>query len=144
MIQTIDEIEFFLPMAKIPTVTHQEQRITVRRGKPLVYDGPRLKAARQLFLAALRPYAPEEPWDGPIELVVKWLFPMPLSRKVPDGGWKITKPDTDNLIKLLKDCMAERGYFVNDSRVCSEINQKFFAATPGIYCLLRKLDGRGD
>jgi len=144
MMMIDDMIEFFLPLTKIPTVTHQEQRIAVKRGKPVVYEGMGLKRARRLFLDGVAPYAPLAPWDGPIELVVKWCFPIPKSRAVPDGAWKITKPDTDNMIKLFKDCLADAGYFVNDSRICSEINQKFFAATPGIYCLLRKLDGRGD
>ena len=30
-------IEFFLPMKKIPTTTHQQKKVTARFGKPIFY-----------------------------------------------------------------------------------------------------------
>lgn len=43
------ETEFFLAMNP-PTVTHQEHKITVVKGKPIFYDPPELKAARQKLM----------------------------------------------------------------------------------------------
>ena len=37
---------------------------------------------------------------------------------------KDTKPDTDNLQKLLKDCMTAVGFWVDDAQVCSELTEK--------------------
>lgn len=50
-----------------------------------------------------------------------------------DGEYRITKPDTDNLQKLLKDCMTDVGFWEDDAQVASEICEKFWAEVPGIY-----------
>ena len=50
-----------------------------------------------------------------------------------DGEYRVTKPDTDNLQKLLKDCMTTVGFWKDDAVVCREIVEKFWAEVPGIY-----------
>ena len=52
--------EFFLAMNP-PTVTHQEHKVAVVNGKPVFYDPPELKAARQKLMAHLGGEVPEEP-----------------------------------------------------------------------------------
>lgn len=130
-------IEFFIPMKKIPTVTHQQKKWTVRNGKPQSYEPEKLKETRAMFMELLAPYVPEEPMDGPLRLTTKWLFPK--IKGTTNGQYKHTKPDTDNLVKLLKDCMERTGFYVNDSRVASEIIEKFWADTVGIYVRLESL-----
>ena len=100
-------IEFFLSMKKIPTTTHQQKKVAVVNGKPKFYEPQKLKEARDLFSTLLAPYAPNEKIEGPIRLTVKWLFPK--IKKATHGQYKTTKPDTDNLQKLLKDCMTDLG-----------------------------------
>lgn len=53
------------------------------------------------------------------------------------------KPDTDNLQKLLKDCMTARGFWKDDAQVASEICEKFWAERPGIYICVEELKGCG-
>lgn len=130
-------IEFFIPMKKIPTVTHQQKKVRVIHGKPQFYEPDELKETRAMFMELLAPYAPEEPMDGPLRLTTKWLFPR--IKGTYDGQYKHTKPDTENLLKLPKDCMQELGFFVNDSRVASEITEKFWSDTVGIYVRLENL-----
>lgn len=130
-------IEFFIPMKKIPTVTHQQKKVRVVNGKPQFYEPDELKETRAMFMELLAPYAPEEPMDGPLRLTTKWLFPR--IKGTYDGQYKHTKPDTENLLKLPKDCMQELGFFVNDSRVASEITEKFWSDTVGIYVRLENL-----
>lgn len=130
-------IEFFIPMKKIPTVTHQQKKVRVIRGKPQFYEPDELKETRAMFMELLAPYAPEEPLDGPLRLTTKWLFPK--INGTTNGQYKHTKPDTENLLKLPKDCMQELGFFVNDSRVASEITEKFWSDTVGIYVRLENL-----
>lgn len=132
------EFHFFMPMIP-PTVTHQEKSIHVVHGKPIPYEPARLKAARSKLTAHLSKHRPLSPLNGPVELVVKWLFPF--SGGHHDGQWKTTKPDTDNLQKLLKDCMMDLGFWKDDAQVCSEIIQKFWAVHPGIYIEVRELEG---
>lgn len=130
------EISFFMPMIP-PTVTHQEKDITVRNGKPIVYEPAELKAARSKLMAHLAKYAPKHPCIGPIRLVTKWLFPI--TGKHFDGEWKTTKPDTDNLDKMLKDCMTQLHFWKDDAEVCSEIIEKFWGEHPGIYIVVREM-----
>ena len=59
--------------------------------------------------------------------------------KINLGEYRITKPDTDNLNKLLKDCMTEVCFWKDDSLVASEIIEKFWADKPGIYIKIEEL-----
>lgn len=144
-------INFFLPMLP-PTVTQQEHDFKVVRGRVVVYDPPRLRDARQKFTALLAREAakaqrtmdgePLLPLEGPIRLVTKWLFPT--DDEHDDGQWKTTPPDTDNLIKLFKDCMTRTGWWLDDAQVCSEITEKFYADRPGIYVRVERITQNDD
>ena len=128
--------EFFIRMLP-PTVTHQEKKTHVVDGKPYYYEPSGLKAARSKLEAYLAGYVPEQPYTGAVRLLVKWCFPI--SGKYRDGEYKTSRPDTDNLQKLLKDVMTTLGYWKDDALVASEITEKFWAATPGIYVCIEGL-----
>lgn len=127
--------EFFMAMNP-PTVTHQEHKVTVVNGKPIFYDGPELRAARQKLTAHLARRKPERRYECGVRLIVKWCFPKGAHS---DGEYRVTKPDTDNLQKLLKDCMTTCGFWVDDALVASEIVEKFWADTAGIYIRIEEL-----
>jgi len=129
-------IQFFCRMLP-PTVTHQEHKVRVVRGKPHFYEPQELKDARSKLLAHIGPHAPAKPLRGPVRLVVKWLFPI--RGKHQDGEWKCTRPDTDNLVKLLKDVMTDAGFWRDDAQVTSEINEKFWSALPGLFVSVEEL-----
>ena len=128
-------MEFFMAMIP-PTVTYQEKKLQVRQGKPIVYEPERLSDARQKLRAHLGGHRPAAPMEGGLRLLVKWCFPR---GRHPDGTYRITKPDTDNLQKLLKDCMTVEGFWKDDAQVASEICEKFWAETPGIYIRVEEL-----
>lgn len=128
-------MEFFLPMIP-PTATAQEHKVMVKNGRPIFYEPTALKAARCKLEAYLLPHRPENQFRTGIRLTVKWLFPKGRHR---DGEYRTTKPDTDNLQKLLKDCMTRCGYWKDDALVCSEIVEKFWADTPGIYIRIEEV-----
>lgn len=123
--------EFFMPMKNVPTVTHQQKQVHVVNGKPIFYEPDELKAARSKLMAHLGQHVPDKKYMGAIRLIVKWCFPI--KGKHTDGEYKYTKPDTDNLQKLLKDCMTDCGFWKDDALVVSEIVEKFWAKLPGIY-----------
>ena len=127
-------MQFFLPM-KPPTVTHhaKELHAYMKGGKPcaVLHDSRELKDARAKLHAALAPFAPDKPFGGPVRLLVKWLFPA--GEKHRDGEWMTEKPDTENLNKALVDCMTQLGFWADDAQVVSEIIEKFWAKTPGVY-----------
>lgn len=127
--------EFFMAMDS-PTITQQEHKVMVRNGKPVFYNPPELNAAKVKLIGHLLKHVPEEKLDGPLELITKWCFPR---GRHGNGEYRITKPDTDNLQKMLKDCMTDCGYWKDDAQVCREITEKFWADIPGIYIRVSEL-----
>lgn len=132
-----NRLQFFMPM-KPPTKTYQEKRLGVdKKGKPFTYEDAELKAVRQKLMAHLGQHTPELPFDGAIHLIVKWCFPV-TGNHYP-GDWKTSKPDTDNLQKMLKDCMTACGFWKDDAQVVSEIVQKFYSGVTGIFIAIQPL-----
>ena len=130
------EIQFFMAMIP-PTVTAQEHKVTVKNGKPFIYDTPEIKNARDKLTAHLAKHKPKEPYSVGVRLIVKWLFPKGRHK---NGEYRITKPDTDNLQKLLKDCMTKSGFWKDDALVASEIVEKFWSDVSGIYIHIEELE----
>ena len=119
-----------------PTITHQQHKVKTVNGKPVFYDPPELKDARQKLTANLMLHIPEQPFKTAVRMTTKWLFPKGQHK---NGEWKTTKPDTDNMIKLLKDCMTVCRFWKDDALVVSEITEKFWADIPGIYVRIEEL-----
>ena len=133
--------EFFLPMIP-PAKTYQTHKVTCQNEKPVFYEPAELKAVRSKLMAHLGQYVPEKKYTSAVRLITKWCFPITGRRK--NGQYKTTKPDTDNLQKMLKDIMTELGYWKDDALVASEITEKFWAKIPGIYICIEKLEGEAQ
>lgn len=132
------KIEFFMPMRQPPTTTHQQKQVVIRNGKPIFYEPEDLKAARAQLMAHLAKHVPERKLKGPLQLIVKWCFPITGNRK--DGEYKDTRPDNGNSNKLLEDCMEDLGFFERgDQQIASLIVEHFWAELPGIYISLKEL-----
>jgi Holliday junction resolvase RusA-like endonuclease len=122
-----------------PTVTAQQAKVAVVGNRPMFYKPEKVKAARQMLIRHLKPFKPPSPYEGAIELHVVWLFPKGKSHK--HNEWRITKPDTDNLEKMLKDCMTEVGFWVDDAQVVKEVVEKLWSDEPtGISIEINVLD----
>ena len=132
-------MSFFLPMDP-PRTTAQQKRVAVSKsGKQVRFEGDALKAAHEKLKAYLAVHRPQRPMQGPVRLLVKWLF-WDRSGSHPDASYKITRPDTDNLQKMLKDVMTECGFWKDDAQVASEIVEKFWVRhKPGIYVEVHEL-----
>lgn len=75
----------------------------------------------------------------PLSLHVTFLMPRPKSRKLPaERSWHISKPDTDNLTKAVKDALTGICW-ADDCLVCREIVSKQYAAQgegPGVVVMI--------
>lgn len=129
-------IEFFLPIIP-PTSTHQMKQVQIVNGKPVFYEPQEVKAARQKLSACLGRHAPAEAFNGPVRLTTWWCFPI--KGKHQDGEYRTSSPDTDNLVKLLKDVMTELRFWKDDAQVASEVIEKYWAIIPGIYVKVESL-----
>lgn len=133
--------EFFMPMKKVPTTTHQQKqlnlKLSIEKGKPMFYEPENLQQARSKLMAHLGQHVPEKKYNDPIRLYVKWCFPV--TGKHTNGKYKYTKPDIDNSQKLLFDCMTDLGFWKDDSLIVSLIAEKFWADLPGIYIKIEEV-----
>lgn len=129
-------MNFFITMNP-PTATAQEHKVRVVKGKPMFYDPPEIKEAKALLIGHLAQHRPAAAMDGALSLRTLWLFPRGHHK---NGEWRVTKPDTDNLQKLLKDCMTRVGFWKDDAQVVRETVEKRWSDEPsGIYIEIEEL-----
>ena len=121
-------------------VTHQSgtRYTTARR----TYKTQALKDWEAELYRALKPYVPAEPFAGPISLDVTFHFRA--KRKKDYGTWKITRPDTDNMVKTLKDVMTRMGFWGDDSQIAFEICKKLYVDEPGIRIIVNQLTEKAE
>ena len=101
-----------------PRATAQERRAKRTAYGVKFYDPDSVKAAKEWYRIGLLSHRPEEPIHGPVAISVWFEFGTKVKRDI--GKWKTTKPDTDNMIKLLKDVMTELGFWDDDAQVVDE------------------------
>ena len=119
-----------------PTATAQQKGERVVGGYIHHYKKKNVAEAEAILRDALLPYIPETPIeDQPISLWVCWMFPYPKSAKKHQPGWyraKTTRPDGDNLNKMLKDVMTDMGFWKDDALISVELVTKVYSDEPGI------------
>jgi Holliday junction resolvase RusA-like endonuclease len=119
-----------------PTATAQQKGEKIIGNYIHHYKKKNVVKAEGILRDALLSYVPEEPITGkPILLSVRWMFPYPKSAKKHQPGVtraKITRPDTDNLNKMLKDVMTDMGFWKDDALIFSEMVTKVYSDEPGI------------
>lgn len=92
----------------IPNSTAQQRRMTAKGG----FLPPRTMQAKAFWQALMEKHAPPAPLTGPLSLIVIFYY-----QKKTKTLYKTTKPDLDNLMKMVQDAMQQTGYFVNDSQI---------------------------
>ena len=121
-----------------PTATAQMKKIGVVHGKPYIYTPQNVQKAKDEIIKHLRPFRPDKPMEGPLELRVSWFFLR--NKRHKHMEYRITKPDTDNLEKMLKDCMTYLGFWNDDAQVVAEYCEKVWSDEPtGISIEINKL-----
>ena len=76
------------------------------------YTTPRVRNAKDFYIIHLHKHAPKEPLKGAISLRIVFHFKTETKR-----GWKVTKPDVDNMAKLFIDAMTETGFWKDDNQI---------------------------
>lgn len=131
--------QFYLHFETMPKATSQQKGVSFRGGKPHFYEKGNVASAERAFLAELLPHRPKATSDKPIRLTVwfafdtknkkLWCKDMPKDAADEWAGftYKPTRPDTDNYLKLFKDCMTKSGFWVDDAQVVDEHIIKTYA-----------------
>lgn len=123
-------IDFYLSFDKVPKTTHQQRKFNFKTRTS--FEPASLRDARRIYMEQLKRYAPSVPFSGNIELTVHWYFETSIKKR--HLKRKYTRPDLDNLNKLLQDCLCKCGFFSDDARVTDLNLKKFWSFdNPGIY-----------
>lgn len=138
-------LEFFVDCHP-PSATAQHKSVRVVRARetgrptPIFFEAGAVKAARETLTRLLRRPAPPAPLAGPLKLTATWTFYWTKADekrrrrgRLPAWVPKVTRSDTDNLVKMLKDVMTERGYWADDAHVSAEYLRRGYGDRPGIH-----------
>lgn len=116
----MDSVKLIIPVS--PT-GQMRARHTVRGSFATTYKAPEQRSREETIKAFLAKHQPERPLDGPLLLGVKAYMPMPkMSREktaqaLAGALRPTTKPDLDNLVKQIKDCLTQMRYWQDDKLV---------------------------
>lgn len=117
---------FFLKCSQIPSGTAQERKLAVVRGRATSYPSTSYLKAKRTLTRLLRDHKPKYPIEGPVYLSVAYQYETTSKKKI--GTFKTTRPDGDNLLKVLKDRMTELGFWIDDAQVCVEEVSRYYVA----------------
>lgn len=118
----------------IPTAQARARHMTTKSGLSVSYKSANQKANERTLEALLAPYAPKAPLQGP--LVLEFVAALPVgksdSKKLREA--KLTglvapekKPDLDNILKNLIDCMTRLQFWTDDVQVVCLRCEKIYA-----------------
>ena len=132
--------ETFIPCVP-PTSTNQSQRglYVGKDGRPHVFTKTKGRNIENALCAILYAHRPPEdfPRDLPLRVEITLLFPyrktekksiVRESREIPHAS----RPDIDNLVKFLLDCMTRTGYWLDDGKIYDLPLRKLDAPKTGI------------
>lgn len=129
----IDDFAAFTP----PTTTAQQKGEAVTRGgKIRHYERAGVALARKRLTIAMGAIRPDSPFSGPTRVSVEWVRPWLASdsAKVRAAG-KVphpSRPDADNLAKLLLDVLTSLKFWHDDNLVTTLTVAKRRGGQPGI------------
>lgn len=102
-----------LTMEQIPKGTAQMKRYNGRTRT--YFKSQRLQQTEDFYLNELKAYAPTSPITGAVSLSIDFDYFTPTKKR--RGTWKTSRPDCDNLVKILIDCMTKLGFWLDDAQV---------------------------
>jgi len=124
--------EITMELLIIPTA---QRRVRFRSYGKFVgtHKAPEQVKAEDFIMDYLKPYVPENPMMGAIELTMRAVFPVPASKPqwwadaaLSGAISHIKKPDKDNIEKNILDCLQTMGFFKNDSQIFRSKTEKCY------------------
>ena len=132
---SMNAITFHLPIIP-PTTTSQQKRLVMVSGKPKFFHNQKHQQAEGDLLSLMSQHKPEKPFANPIRVTVKLVYPWRKSetkkRREQVEVAHTSKPDCDNIVKLINDCMTKLQFWVDDSQISTLIVIKRWGDNVGI------------
>lgn len=128
-----------------PKATHQGSMTIMKRRDGTQFVGKmqssKGKKTQDDLLSLLAPHRPHKPIGSPVVVSVEWAYPFRKSEPKKnrfDGLPCVTRPDCDNLAKLLLDCMTRLAFWNDDSQVYRLFFEKCYRHEPGIRVVVKE------
>lgn len=145
--RTIEFIHELIP----PNSTAQQRRMNSKGG----FLNAKGKLAQATWRAVMERHAPGKPLDGALEFKIILTYPhtrntCKKSNKIYSKTGvvvpipKTTRPDDDNLLKMIKDALTKCGYWHDDSQTFSTSISRYHHDTPGIYIKINEINEVGN
>lgn len=125
-------LKFTIPITPVGQMRARHSR----RG---TYKDPKQRQREEHLNLLIKRYRPPEPLKGPLLMGARVYLPIPKSKT---KKWKeqaraglirpVVKPDLDNAMKHLKDCMEQMGFFGNDMQIVGYLPEtgKYYSDNP--------------
>jgi Holliday junction resolvase RusA-like endonuclease len=111
-------------------------KISTRGGHARAYTPAKTRAAEETLAARAIQFRPKEPLACPLILTARFIMPIPSSMRrrdreiaAVDALPHTTRPDLDNLIKLLKDALSG-AFFLDDKQIYEVRATKHYGPFP--------------
>lgn len=115
-------------------------RAWVVNGKPIITSTAKgLSSWRRLVADVAQRFAPNEPWNGPVGIELRFGMPKPKSAPKKRRTWPDKRPDLDKLTRAVLDALTYV-VFSDDSQVVS-INATKDYGPPGVTVEVRRVLG---
>ena len=128
--------QFCLHFPTMPKGTAQQKGYNRKTGK--YFKKNTVATAEYEFKVRLIQHKPTKPSNKPIKLTI--LFNFDVKDKKLWGLPKTTRPDTDNYLKLFKDCMTDMRFWLDDSQVWDERVVKVYSEQASITVIYEETD----
>ncbi len=114
-----------------------------KNGKTHFTREPQRKYMEIVQLMACAKWRGGGPSNGPVELSIVAIYPWPerftpAMRSRPENIWKITKPDDDNIKKIIQDALIGIAYH-DDAQVAAGHCIKIHGDNPRVIVTVREL-----
>jgi|694.fasta_scaffold46918_10 Holliday junction resolvase RusA-like endonuclease len=123
-----------------PTSTHQANLRVLKTKTGRLFVGKMKKNKVTKWVDQMRPYLvrgkPLQPMEGAVRVCIRLYYTSPkyLLPKINKCKElvKTTKPDVDNVVKVILDEMTKCGYWLDDSQIWCITIEKYWSATPKV------------
>lgn len=130
-----------------PKATSQTKRLVLIGDKPRFFPKKEHAQAEQDLLNLCMPHRPTDPIKGPVMLEVHFVWPWRKSEPKRNTIWgnrpKDTRPDCDNLVKLVADVLTKLHFWGDDSQVADLRVSKAWGDKPGLTVKIEPIKGYG-
>lgn len=131
----------------IPTkATHQSSLRIMKSKSGRMFVGKFAKSGINSWIKefeySITKYKPPVPWDCPVQILIEFRFPWNKStpkKYLNREEWKTTRPDLDNMEKVVLDSLTRTGFIVDDSIICHKTTSKKHSNHPGIFIKITQI-----